>query len=206
MKILQAIWDKAAYIAIALGVLIFLGSIFTTRDVPKAFAIDNKQVNRTMTPEELALLYIENRKDFEVLDLRQLESYNRGHIKNAISCPACHNDKNDAKEKQKEMPDFNKKFIIYTQTGSEPIRLPRALASHKNLFLLSGGYESWENKILQPVTITEDDSEEEVYRKKRLNAIYKYFTGKEQLPAAPESGTKTIKKKSSHSLGKSEGC
>lgn len=206
MKTLQAIWSKAPFIAIVIAVLIFLASLFTTKDMPRVFALDYKQVNRTITPEELALFYIENKKDFEVLDLRNLESYDRGHLKDAISCPACHVSKADAKERQKEMPDFNKKIIVYTQTGKEPIRLPRILASHEKLYLLSGGFEAWENQILQPLTINEDDSEEEIYRKKRQNAIYKYFTGKEQAPAAPASESKTIKKKTSHSLGKSEGC
>jgi len=207
MNILKSIWEKAPYIAISLGAIIFIASIFSNRDAPKVFAIDNKNINRTITPEDLALFYIENKKDFEVLDLRNLESYERGHVKNAISCPACHVSKSDAKDKQKAMPDFTKKIIIYTQTGKEPVQLPRVLASHTKLFMLTGGYEAWENRIMQPEAILEDDSDEEINRKKRQNAIYKYFTGKEeQQPASPVNEAKSIKKKTTHSLGKSEGC
>lgn len=206
MKLISSIRKQAHWIAIGISIIIFSMSLFSDRDIPKKFAVDNAKINQTVTPEELALMYIQNKKDFEVLDLRSVESYNRGHIKNSISCPACHDDKQDAKEKQKEMPDFNKKFILYTETGKEPIKLPRALASHPSLHVLTGGYEAFENKILHPYVIAEDDPEDVVMYKKRMNAIYNYFTGKEQAIPAPGGEQKTIKKKASHSLGKSEGC
>lgn len=206
MKLITNIRKNAHWIAIGIGVLILSMSLFSDKDLPKAFAIDYATVNRSISPEELANLYMQNKQDFEVLDLRSTESYNRGHIKNAISCPACHTDKADAKEKQKDMPDFNKKFILYTETGKEAVKLPRIMAKHTSLYLLSGGYEAFENTILRPQVISEEDTEEVVLYKKKMNAVYNYFTGKEQVAPPTGSEQKTIKRRASHTLGKSEGC
>lgn len=205
MKILAIIWSRAPFIAAGLATMILLASFLTGRDRPRVFAVDQREINRTISPEELALMYVQNRRDFEVLDLRSAESYERGHIKNAIQCTGCHADRNDARSRQKIMPDFNKKIILYTETGKEAVRLPRVLASHDELFLLKGGYEAWEGQILQPRIITDDDSPETVLRKKRQNAIYQFFTGKQEAAPPMEEG-KTIKKRATHSPGKSEGC
>lgn len=211
MKLLGAIGErsrslrgKAALLAAGAATMILLASFLTGRDRPRVFAVDQREINRTISAEDLALMYVQNRRDFEVVDLRSPESYERGHIKNAIQCTGCHADRSDARNRQKVMPDFNKKIILYTETGKEAVRLPRVLASHAGLFLLSGGYEAWESQILQPQIVGEDDSPETVLRKKRQNAIYQFFTGKQE--AAPLDEPKTIKKRASHGLGKSEGC
>ena len=218
---LQEIWNTSKdfflrhYIPIGLvffftsAALLIVLSVTTNRDAPRIFAVDAATVNRSITPEELALWYIQNKKDFEVLDLRSKDEYERGHLKGAISCPVCHQSKQDARhkfEEGQEMPNFQKKIIVYTETGDEPLLLPRILAQKTELYRLSGGYEAWQDRILKAPQISPEDSDEVIEAKKRAAAISNFFSGKRTMAVPVVKPKKIIKRKHVISSGENEGC
>ncbi|MCB1159682.1 MAG: rhodanese-like domain-containing protein, partial [Leptospiraceae bacterium] len=152
---------------------------------------------------------LENRKDFEVLDMREVDKYKENHIKNAISCPVCHSDKSDAKAKlqaSEVVPDFRKKLVLYTQSGDQPLQLPRRLARNKRVFMLKGGYNAWNDEIMKPQEYKPEDTQEEFIRKQKQNAISNYFQGKMDIQVPEKTVKKIPRKKHVISSGPDEGC
>ena len=197
------------YVAIILSFVIFLASIFTDRDKPKVFELSPNQVNRTLTSTQLASWFLENKRDFEVLDMRKVEKYKEEHIKNSISCPACHVSKQDAKKKMQEsdvVPDFRKKIVIYTQTGEKPVHLPRILARNKNVYFLQGGFDEWKSKILTLKEYKETDTQDVLLEKQKMNAITNYFLGNIEIKVPERVPIKVPVRKHIGSKKADEGC
>ncbi|MCB1175022.1 MAG: rhodanese-like domain-containing protein [Leptospiraceae bacterium] len=209
-NIILKIFHRSWVALLVIGALfVLIASFVTNRDTPRVFAVDAAQINRSVEVNELADWYIQNKKDFEVLDLRSEDQYKTGHIQQAISCPVCHLNKQDANAKfegGQEMPNFQKKIVIYTQTGNEPISLPRVLTNNTDLYVLAGGYEKWQDVILTEKTYSPEDTAEQIDQKKRANAVTNFFTGKTELAAPVQEFKKVIKRKHVISSGRNEGC
>ena len=204
--------------ALGAGVLLLgalflaLASLLGDRDEPRLFRLEQSQVNRRVSPEELAGWFVQNRRDFEVLDLRGSDSYKKGHIKNARSCPACHVSKKDAREKfeqGQDLPDFRKILVIYTQDDQGSILLPRILSSNKYLYRLEGGFDAWEREILTKRNFTSEDSARERLLKIKQNALRNYFLGIREtleVPPVTPQGVKMKRRRHIIRSGPNEGC
>lgn len=200
----------SAVLAVLFSVGIMAASYMTHRDDSRIFSVNLSRVNLNITPLELANWYISNKRDFEVLDLRSPESYNRGHIKNAMSCPVCHENRGQAMEQIKtgelQMPNFNKKIVIYTQTGKEQISLPRILSQHKKLYHLEGGYDAWESDIINPGMYPEQMKIQDKEQRDKIFAISNYFLGKTVQPPPSTIDVKVKKKVHIMRSFANEGC
>ncbi len=175
----------AAAFLVSLAAVIAVAAFATNADAPRVFNVNLTEVNRTITPQELADWFVQGKRDFEILDLRSEKSYERGHIKNAISCPTCHASREEAMSGKLQMPDFRKKIVVYTQTGKEEIRLARILSRQANLYHLEGGYDGWEAGILNPGNHPEQLPPMSEEQRARIISISNYFLGKSGVAIPP---------------------
>ncbi|MFZ5446830.1 MAG: rhodanese-like domain-containing protein [Myxococcota bacterium] len=167
------------------------------------------QQTRQVTPRELASWIIEGRRDFAVIDLRDHAEFEKGHVKDAVSCGVCHTNAAEGRKAVQEtmFVDLSKKLVLYTEQGDETVDLPKALAKNPRLYTLAGGWEGWKRDILAPVTFGGEADQDQVLAKQKQEAIRAYFSGERPssgpavLPIAP------IKRESTHApAGAREGC
>jgi rhodanese-related sulfurtransferase len=165
----------------------------------------------TVAPRELARWLIEGRRDFTVIDLRSPSDFEQGHIRTAVNCGHCHVNRQESPKAEEagNFVDLSKKLVVYTESGTERVELPRVLARNPNLFLLKGGWRAWRGDILGKVSfdgVTDDEARAELLRREAIRA---FFAGERvssgnaaELPVAP------IKRESAHrpAAGAREGC
>lgn len=133
--------------------------------------------HRAVTPAELAKWMIEGRRDFTVVDLRTPEQFEQGHIRWAVNCGHCHTSRDEGRRavENANFVDLSKKLIVYTETGTERVELPKLLARNPNLLLLKGGFSGWENDILSKVSfdgVTDGEQRAELERKEAVRAFF----------------------------------
>lgn len=167
------------------------------------------QTERTVKPRELASWIIEGRRDFAVIDLRDHAEFEKGHVKDAVSCGVCHTDAAEGRKATQEtmFVDLSKKLVLYTETGTETVDLPKALAKNPRLYTLTGGYEGWKRDVLAPVTFGGETDPAQVLEKQRLEAVRAYFAGERPSNAPAALPIAPIKRQSTHApAGAREGC
>ncbi len=170
----------------------------------------NAAAHRAVTPAELAKWMLEGRRDFTVVDLRTPEQFERGHIRSAVNCGHCHTSREEGRRAVEEgnFVDLSKKLVVYTETGTERVELPKILALNPNLLLLKGGFGAWESDILREVSFEGVADEDQRAELRRREAIRAYFAGERaqsgntaDLPVAP------IKRQDAHHPAAArEGC
>jgi len=163
---------------------------------------------QTVTPAELAAWIIEGRRDFSVVDLRDPEDYAKGHVRGAVSCGSCHTDAAEAKQDETTFVDLSKKLVLYTDTGTESVDLPKLLAKNPRLYVLAGGWEAWQRDVLAPVTFGGETDQEQVDEKQRREAVRAFYAGERTDSARPAALPITpIRRKAAHqTAGAHEGC
>ena len=103
-------------------------------------AIGSSQIG----PTEVTRLI--NHEDAEVLDIRNGNDFENGHIINAINIDAA-----KLGEREKELEKYkNKTVVICCGQGQESIRVARSLKvkGFENLYSLKGGLSAWQNASL----------------------------------------------------------
>lgn len=166
--------------------------------------------HRAVAPAELSQWIIEGRRDFTVIDLRSPAQFEQGHIRSAVNCGHCHVSREEGRTAVEagNFVDLSKNLVVYTETGTERVELPRILARNPNLFLLKGGWRGWQEHILKPVSfdgVTDDEQRSELLRREAVRA---YFAGERpssgntaDLPVTP------IKRQTAHQPATArEGC
>lgn len=90
-----------------------------------------------------------NHEDAEVLDLRNAEDFDKGHIINSINIAAATLEED--KDKLKKYKD--KTIVLCCGHGQESIRIARTMKmkGFEKLFCLKGGISAWQNANL-PLT------------------------------------------------------
>ena len=75
---------------------------------------------------------IEGRRDYVVVDLRPHDDFDEGHIRGAVSCGTCHADEGGGRRPSRasSFVDLTKKLVLYTETGTESVKLPKLLAQN----------------------------------------------------------------------------
>ncbi|HEY6001351.1 MAG TPA: rhodanese-like domain-containing protein [Anaeromyxobacter sp.] len=165
---------------------------------------------RRVTPAELAGWTIEGRRDFTVVDLRSRAEFQAGHVRGAVSCASCHQDRTEAKKAQagEELVDLSKNVVLYTQSGAEPVVVPRILHDNPRVLLLSGGYDAWRRDVLAPVDLASVRTDEDLVAARKRDAVRSFFTGEAaaappvaKLPVVP------VRRTGPHKVGgTAEGC
>ncbi|MBE7486117.1 MAG: hypothetical protein HS104_39870 [Polyangiaceae bacterium] len=165
---------------------------------------------QVVTAPELAKWIIEGRRDFAVVDLRAAPAFQAGHVKDAVHCGKCHENAAEGRKALAEsvFVDLSKKLVLYTETGSEPVELPKLLAKNPRLYLLRGGYQAWKAEVLAPVVFGGETDAEQLRAKQQKEAVRAYFAGERPqsgkaavLPVTP------IRRDNAHKpAGAHEGC
>ncbi len=163
-----------------------------------------------VAPVELAGWIIEGRRDFTVVDMRSAQEFQGGHVRSAVSCASCHQSRAEGMKAQagEGFVDLSKKVVLYTQTGREPVIVPRVLHDNPRVLFLSGGFEAWRRDVLAPVDLAAARSDEELAGARKRDAVRSFFTGEAAAvrPAAKLS-IEPVRRSGPHKAGgASEGC
>lgn len=167
------------------------------------------QTERVLKPAELAAWIVEGRRDFAVIDLRDESEFTRRHVRGAVSCGTCHASKEEGRQANDEtmFVDLSKKLVLYTDTGTEDVDLPKMLAKNPRLYLLEGGWAGWQREVLAPVTFGGEVTEEELHAKRKREALRAFFAGERPTSAPAQLPLAPIKRKGAHQpAGAREGC
>lgn len=168
------------------------------------------QTKNVVTVQELSRWIIEGRRDFAVVDMRDTPAFQAGHVKDAVHCGKCHQNAAEGRKALEEsiFVDLSKKLVLYTETGSEPVELPKLLAKNPRLYLLKGGYQAWKAEVLAPVVFGGETDVEQLRDKQKKEAVRAFFAGERVqtnknavLPVTP------IRRENAHKpAGAHEGC
>lgn len=164
---------------------------------------------RHVAPRELAEWIIQGRRDFTVVDLRPGDAYDQAHVRDAVSCGSCHEDRSQARHAQEEhFIDLGKKLVVYTETGKEAVELPRLLAQNPRLHVLQGGFDGWKKDVLAPVTFDGVTDEDQLAGLRRREAVRAFFSGERPVTATPAKLPVTpIRREGAHqAAAPKEGC
>lgn len=138
-KLLQFIanhWLLVAAFIIALIALIVLEA--------RSKGLSGKQ---SLTPHQATRLI--NSEKAVVIDIRDADTYQKGHITNAINIPATELDKNLKRlEKYKQQP-----LIIVCGTGQKSGYFMNKLRKqgYENVYIMTGGMNAWKNASMPVV-------------------------------------------------------
>lgn len=162
-----------------------------------------------VAPDELARWIVEGRRDFAIVDLRPAADFAAGHVRGAVSCATCHGDNAEGRKAEESgFVDLSKKLVLYTDSGSEAVELPRLLADNPGIYFLDGGYRAWRAQILGPVSFGGETSEAELLARQRREALRAFFAGERPGAAAPAPLPVTpMRRDGAHKpAGTGEGC
>lgn len=150
-------------------------------DVAQAAARQDDRVSA----HDLATWLIEGRGDFQIVDVRMPADYEKGHIGDAQNIPLAELVTDTAID---ALPT-DRKVIVYSN-GSENAAKATVLLrlSGINAHLLTGGYNAWQEKILNPEISAEAlDGESLEIAEQRAYACY--FVGERSDAATMQSSS-----------------
>lgn len=123
---------------------LFIFSVFFTsgcrktnsKDTPSQSATENPYQN--ISSEQLKKM-IESEKNLMVIDVREKNEYNTGHIKSAILLPT-----SEIRSRVNEIPK-DKKFVLVCASGARSSQVAAWLVQmgYKEVYNLEGGLSSW---------------------------------------------------------------
>ncbi len=205
--------QRLAGIAILLGFIgLSAGSPYrgsrTTIDAKELGLIVDQTVDHVKV-EELADWIIQGKADFRLLDLRSEKEFNEYHIPNS---------ENVMTSQLETYPLLrNEKIVLYSDGGIHSAQawfLLRA-KGYKGVYILFGGLEEWNDKILFP-KMPANATKEQTASFDKIKEISKFFggspqTGVEETKVAqtkvmPKLDTKSQKQPVKTGKKKKEGC
>jgi rhodanese-related sulfurtransferase len=196
-------------VPLALGIAIAAASIRGEPQRKLKYTVEAED-SRRVTPRELADWIVKGRRDFAVVDMRDPADYEKGHVRAAVNCGSCHENREAGVRAQhgEGFVDLSKKLVLYTGTDAEPIVLPRLLHDNPNLYRLAGGWEAWKNEVLTSASLEGIADEAELDTARRHEAVRALVSGERssagsvaKLPVTP------IKRVGEHKVATgNEGC
>lgn len=198
-----------AFVVVSLVGGIAVAGLSLRKEAPRRVKLDESAVARRVLPGELAQWIIEGRRDFTVIDLRKTEAFEAAHVRDAVHCGSCHENKAEGrKAAQEHFIDLSKKLVLYTDTGKETVELPKIIARNPHLHVLDGGWAGWQKEVLAPVTFGGETDPAQIEDKRKREAIRAFFAGERPQTAAPAQLPITpIRRENAHKpAGASEGC
>ena len=198
-----------AGVFLSLGVLIAVASVRGEPQRRLKLQVET-EAGKLVEPATLADWVVTGKRDFAVVDMRDVADFEKSHVRGAVNCGSCHENR-AAGEKAMHgegFVDLSKKLVLYTQTGAEPIVLPRLLHDNPRVYRLAGGYERWQKDVVAPVSFDGLADAEAIEAAKKREAVRAFFTGERpasgnvaKLPVTP------IKRVGEHKAATSnEGC
>ncbi len=216
---MKQIWNqislnqKLALMAVALGFIgLFAGSPYRGSkamiDAKELALIVENKVDH-VSAEELADWIIQGKSDYRLLDLRTEKEFSEYHIPTA---------ENAALADLSNYPiTRNEKIILYSEGGIHSAQawfLLKAMG-FKGVYMLFGGLEEWNDKILFP-KIPESPTQDQLAAFNKIKEVSKYFGGspqagvldekKEQKKVMPKLEMKGPVQKEKTGKKKKEGC
>ena len=89
--------------------------------------------------ENISIQELKKLRNVNIIDIRNIEKYNNGHIMNAKNIPL-----EQLLIKFNRYLDKNKKYYIYCQKGIQSRKLCQILKNNGfNVINVTGGYEAW---------------------------------------------------------------
>ncbi len=177
---------KLALFAIALGFIgIFAGSPYKGSHVSmntKELSIIVENTTDYLKANELADWIIAGKTDFRVIDLRTEKEYNEYHIPNAENITITGLETTNIGR--------NEKLVLYSEGGVHSAQAWMLLKAkgYKGVYILSGGLEEWNEKILFPnLPDNADDGQKKAFEKTK--EVSRYFGGSPTI-----GGTTEVKK------------
>ncbi len=130
--------------------------------------LKNKMYGKTVY--EIADWIIKKKQDYKLVDIRDDTLYQKGAIPTAMNIPK--------KEFGPAYFDKSDKIVIYCKTDSSSVDAMLQLRNNdfNAVYVIYGGYNAWEDKILNPV-LADNASEEEIEEFKKIREISFYFGG-----------------------------
>lgn len=204
---------RLAAIALILGFIgVFAGSPYkgsrTSVDAKELGLIVDNEVDHVKV-EELADWIIQGKADFRLLDLRTEKEYNEYHIPNS---------ENVMTSQLETYPLLrNEKIVLYSDGGIHSAQAWFLLRAngYKGVYILLGGLEEWNDKILFP-KISANPTKEQFASFDKMKEVSKFFggspqTGTEETKVAqtktmPKLDMKTQKQPVKSGKKKKEGC
>lgn len=177
---------RLALIAFILGFIgIFAGSPYRGSDVKldtKELAIIVEKTVDHVQVMELADWIIQNKTDYRLIDLRTEKEFNDYHIPNAENIPVTGLETANINR--------NEKIVLYSEGGIHSAQAWMLLRAkdYKGVYILFGGLEEWQEKILFP-NLPETASEEQKKAFEKTKEISKFFGGSPTV-----GGTADLKK------------
>lgn len=175
---------KLAIIALALGfIALFLGNPYRGSQMninAKELAlIVGKEVDH-IKAEDLADWIIQGKVDFRIIDTRSENEYSEYHIPGAENIPVATLEKADLLK--------NEKIILYSEGGihSAQAWLILKAKGYKGVYILFGGLDEWNEKVLFP-SIPENPTPEQLSYFDKMKEVSKFFGG------TPQTGSAEIK-------------
>ncbi|MEW6526883.1 MAG: rhodanese-like domain-containing protein [Spirochaetota bacterium] len=161
--------------------------------------IGNKEDH--VTPGELSQWIIAGNNDYQLIDIRSKDEYDKGHIEGSINIPL-----ENLLNKNVIADELNhdKKIVLYSNGSSHA---SQAWVVLKGLgfdcYILEGGYNGWNAVVLNPATGS-NATDDEVLLYAKQKAVAEYFGGSNiqmqkpinnVAPAAPQKPQGVKKKK-----------
>jgi hypothetical protein len=174
---------KLAGIALILGFLaVFIGNPYSGNkyniDAKELALIVGKEVDHVKV-EELADWIIQGKSDFRIIDLRSEKEYAEYHIPGAENIPIV------TLENANLMK--NEKLILYSEGGIHSAQAWMILKAKdfKGVYILFGGLDDWNEKILFP-KIPENATPEQLTAFEKIKEVSKFFGGTPQTGSSTE--------------------
>jgi len=147
--------------------------------------IVQKEVDH-VTVNELADWIIKNRADFRLLDLRTEKEFTNYHIPNAENV--------DIAGLYQYGIQRNEKIVLYAEGGIHSAQAWFLLRARgfKGVYILSGGLEEWNDKILFP-QISDKPNSQELKSIEKMKEISKFFGGSPQQNGGDQVKTSSVK-------------
>lgn len=128
--------------------------------------------NDQVSPDDLAQWVIEGRQDFVLLDVRSSEDFESGHIDTARSTPLTYLVEARTLD---QLPD-DRKLVLYSNATEHAAQAAVMLRlAGLNAYALEGGYNFWQQRVLNPDLAAQTDAE--VLEQEKRRAIACYFAG-----------------------------
>ena len=168
---------KLSGIALILGFFaLFLGNPYKGShfniDSNELALIVGKEVDHVKV-EELADWIIQGKSDFRIVDTRSEKEFQEYHIPGAENIPIATLEKADFQK--------NEKIILYSEGGIHSAQAWMLLKAkdYKGVYILFGGLEEWNGKILFP-KISDNPSPEQLASFDKIKEVSKFFGGTPQ--------------------------
>lgn len=140
------------YIVLALVIIVIVGLIlwFFTRDKAVSNYPAIKYTYTNLLPEEARDLIVSN-PEVVILDVRDEDAFNKGHLENALLIPL-----KELKNRRSELSQENV-YLVYCDNGKDSQKASKLLSEsgYSRVYSLVGGYSKWPYEITKPVIHTD---------------------------------------------------